>query len=61
MPQQIIVDLPEEDRIRNHIPEWVYSLIYFGYEVYIKDEATGELIQVLDLTIEDDTQAVTGR
>lgn len=44
-----IIELDESDRLANHIPEDVWKLSR-GHSVYIRDEITGELVQVLDCT-----------
>lgn len=44
----ILVNLDPADRQKNHVPDWVFELCR-GYDVFIRDEETGELIQVLDL------------
>lgn len=45
----IVIELSEKDKQANHIPEDVWELSR-GREVFIKDEITGELVQVLDCT-----------
>ncbi len=44
----IIANLTEEDRLANHIPEEIWELSKTN-NVFLKDEKTGELIQILDL------------
>ena len=44
-----IIELSEKDKQANHIPEDVWELSRDN-EVFIRDEITGELIQVLDCT-----------
>lgn len=54
--EQITVRLSEEDRKKNHVPGWVFRLSR-EHDVYIRDEKTGEQVQVLDLTHEQMTLA----
>jgi len=44
-----IIELSEKHKKANHIPEDVWELSRDN-EVFIRDEITGELIQVLDCT-----------
>ncbi len=48
---RIIVELSEEDRSNNHIPEETW-LLSRNNEVWIKDKKTSEHIQILDCTEE---------
>lgn len=47
--QRIIAKLSDEEKLANHIPEWVWEASR-NNEVFIEDERTKELIRVLDLT-----------
>ncbi len=46
----IIYEISKEDRLANHIPNEVYELCHDN-NVFIKDNKTGELIQVLDIDL----------
>jgi len=48
MVQEIIVELSEEERLNNHIPDWVFELCHEN-NVFYRDYTSGELVQVLDL------------
>lgn len=47
--ERLIINLTEKERLANHIPEYVWKLSRDN-EVFIRDEITGELEQVLDCT-----------
>lgn len=49
MAQKIIVKLSEEDRLNNHMSDWVFELCH-NNDVFFEDLKTGELVQVLGLT-----------
>lgn len=49
---RIITELSDDNKLSNHIPDEVWELSRDN-EVYIRDEKTGELIQIIDFT--DDT------
>jgi hypothetical protein len=51
----VVAVLSPEERSQNHVPDWVFALCR-EHNVYIEDEATGELIQVLDLRTEAETR-----
>ena len=49
MVQKIIVRLSEEDRLNNHVPNWVFKLCHRN-DVFFEDFKTRELVQVLDFS-----------
>lgn len=55
--QNIVAELTEAERLANHIPEGVWKMARV-HNVFIKDEITGELIQVLDLCEEESEDPV---
>lgn len=50
-----IVDLSDEDRLAGHIPDEIYRLAR-NNNVFYEDRKTGKLIQILDLTTEEDDE-----
>jgi hypothetical protein len=47
--ERIIVNLSKEDRLACHVPDEIYRLARDN-EVFVRDEKTDKLIQILDFT-----------
>lgn len=51
--QIVVIDLSDEDRLAGHIPDEIYRMSR-DHDVFYEDRKTSELVQVLDLTEDED-------
>lgn len=53
---KVIWKLSERDKLSNHVPEEVWRLSK-THDVFIEDDVTGQLIQILDLRGKDNEES----